>query len=184
MGNFKSRNSRGICHPSLCSEDLDTRPRFVTSLFVEKGTFVGIQELAICKNIIAQDSEGLKMLSHNATVEGKTGEGDEDARSLAREFWALLNAGSPEEASDIARRIAPTPVGSFSFPDAGETGVARGTSAGDAPLDAGTPGVVADAWNSERKVSLLQANPKWCRAPIASGPRARRISRCAQLRVA
>ena len=63
------------------------------------------------------------MLSHNVNVEG-VGESDEDARSLAREFWALLNAGSPAEAGNIARRIALTPVGSFTFPDADETGVA------------------------------------------------------------
>ena len=109
------------------------------------------------------------MLSHNVSVDGTGGENNEDARSLVREFWALLNAGAPSEASDIARCIAPTPVGSFTFPDAGGTGVARGTSTGDAPLYAGTPGVVDDAWSSEQKVSLLQANPKWCRAPIASG---------------
>ena len=109
------------------------------------------------------------MLSHNVNVGGTGRENDKDARSLARDFGAFLNAGAPAEASDIARRISPTPVGSFTFPDAGKEAVARDTSAGDAPLDAGTPGGVAEAWNSEQKVALPHANSKWCRAPIASG---------------
>ena len=109
------------------------------------------------------------MLSRQGNEGGVADLPDNAARSLALEFWANLNAGAPDEARAIARRIAPTPVESFTFPDPDGSGVSRGTSAGHATLDPGTPDAVASAWNSSRKVEVLQASAKWCRAPLSRG---------------
>ena len=113
---------------------------------------------------------------------GASGENKNDARSLACKFWALFNAVSSAEASEIARRISLTPVGAFSFPDTGEAGVARGTSTGNALLDAGTPGVVTDTGNSERKVVLLQAILSGAMPPLPREPRGRRTLRSVRRR--
>ena len=39
----------------------------------------------------------------------------------------------------------------------------------EAPLNVGTPGSVTGSWNSERKVALIQADAKWCRAAVTPG---------------
>ena len=83
------------------------------------------------------------MISRSTEGTARVG-ADANVRSLAQEFWALLNAGSTSAASDIARRLAPPPIGAFVFPEGGEQGPSRGTSMStEAPLDVGTPGSVA-----------------------------------------